>query len=105
MNPAPDTNVCPVCGYEGLEDGTASGEICSSCGTEFGYSDFQRSHEDLRRRWIDAEHARWWSRHTPKPRQWSPIRQLRNVGYDCTEADRRRIEGAGLLTAAQPSAH
>lgn len=91
MNHAVSNNLCPVCGYDGLEDGTSSGEICSSCGTEFGYSDFQRSHEELRRRWISKEHAQWWSRYTPTPNGWSPVSQLRNIGYECTWADLQEI--------------
>ena len=88
MNHVDSNNICPVCGYEGLEDGTASGEICSSCGTEFGYSDFQRTHEELRRRWIGESYAQWWSRYTPKPTNWSPIAQLRNIGYECLTTDK-----------------
>lgn len=86
-----DNNLCPVCGYDGLEDGTASGELCSSCGTEFGYSDFQRTHAELRQRWINKEHARWWSRYTPMPDAWSPVNQLCNTGYECTVADLHKI--------------
>lgn len=86
-----NNNLCPVCGYDGLEDGTASGEICSSCGTEFGYSDFQRSHLELRRRWISEERAQWWSRYTPMPSAWSPVSQLRNIGHECTVAELQMI--------------
>src|ERR1700678_4028583 len=62
---------CPVCGFTGLteapydEHGCASFEICPSCGTEFGYDDANRSHEDLRKAWLAAGKT-WWSQ-TIKP--------------------------------------
>ena len=72
--------LCPVCGYDGLEDGPAPEEICSCCGTQFAYDDFERSHEELRQRWIERDNAQWWSRYTPMPSGWSAARQLLNIG-------------------------
>ena len=100
MNHATNNNFCPVCGYDGLEDGVVSGEICSSCGTEFGYSDFQRTHEELRQKWIGKNHAQWWSRYTPVPSGWSPVNQLRNIGYECTKADLQSISGRKTVAMA-----
>jgi hypothetical protein len=88
MNHVNSDDFCPVCGYDGLEDGTALGEICSSCGTEFGYSDFKRSHEQLRQLWINQKLARWWSQYTPKPANWSAQNQLRNI---CTPDEIREL--------------
>jgi len=72
--------MCPVCGYPELEeaayDGTApSFEICASCGTEFGYDDSGRSHEELREAWI-ANRCRWWSTTQAPPPGWDPAAQL-----------------------------
>jgi len=53
-------HTCPVCGFAELTQppydstGCASFEICPSCGTEFGYHDANKSHEELRRRWLAA---------------------------------------------------
>ena len=91
MNHATNNNLCPVCGYDDLEDGAVSGEICSCCGTEFGYSDHLRSHEQLRQRWINQKFACWWSPYTPMPSGWSAVLQLRNIGYRCTSDDIRAI--------------
>ena len=77
--------ICPVCGYDGLEEpaydvhGYSSFEICPCCGVEFGYDDATRSHEDLRAEWL-ANGARWWSKRD-KPIGWSPQKQLRDAGF------------------------
>ena len=47
-------NICPACGYDGLEeppwtDGSASDEICPSCGIQFGYEDFAGGDVDARK--------------------------------------------------------
>jgi len=73
------SNVCPVCGYSGLERPPADFAICSCCGTEFGYDDFDVSVETLRSRWRSAG-SPWFSRHTPPPPGWNPYRQLLNAG-------------------------
>ena len=49
--------------------------ICSCCGNQFGYDDFDTSHSELRRRWI-ASGCRWWSDHTKPPAGWDPEAQL-----------------------------
>lgn len=70
--------ICPVCGYDRLDEPPADYSICSSCGTEFGYDDFALSHEELRKRWI-ANGAKWWSTYTSPPSGWSPFQQLLRV--------------------------
>jgi hypothetical protein len=63
---------CPVCGFgEPFSDW----EICPSCGTEFGYDDCTVSHEQLRKRWMEAG-ANWWSSAIQSPVGWNPIAQL-----------------------------
>ncbi len=82
-------NLCPVCGYAGLEEPAysptqeASFEICPSCGTEFGYQDARTSHKLLRLRWIESGMT-WHSSAVPPPPRWDPIVQLRNVEV-CTD--------------------
>lgn len=68
---------CPVCGYSELPDPPVdmSYEICPSCGTEFGYSDFRRSHEELMVAWVRTGPA-WFASWMPPPPNWNPRRQL-----------------------------
>jgi len=76
--------LCPVCGYDALEepaydqDGCSSFEICPSCGTQFGYDDSSAAHAKLREEWINAG-MKWWSTAHPAPIGWSAVRQLENV--------------------------
>jgi hypothetical protein len=78
---------CPVCGYPKLAEspydktGCASFEICPSCGTEFGYHDASKSHDELRRLWLAAG-APWRSRAMAPPTDWSAVNQLRAAGLD-----------------------
>jgi hypothetical protein len=88
-------NMCPVCGYRGLEEPPADFVICPCCGTEFGYDDFGTSHEDLRTQWIRAG-ARWFSDYTRPPRDWNPYAQLLNAGL--AHDVRTPLATAGLTT-------
>src|ERR1700739_159986 len=83
--PSDITFTCVVCGYSGLSEppydqkGCASFEICPSCGTEFGYDDANRSHEELRAAWLAAG-APWRSKAIrPRP-DWDAEEQLQNTG-------------------------
>jgi hypothetical protein len=89
--------VCPACGYDGLEeppwtDGSASYEICSSCGIEFGYDDWAGGDDKGRTNVYATWREKWraggmsWSSpgQTP-PAGWDPVRQLRRV-TDAAEA-------------------
>lgn len=71
------TYVCPVCGYPDLADPPVdmSYEICPSCGTEFGYTDFSRSHFELMLDWLRTG-PRWHAEWMPPPVGWNPRRQL-----------------------------
>jgi hypothetical protein len=69
--------VCPVCGYRELPSPPVdmSYEICPSCGTEFGYNDFRRSHNDLMMDWVRGG-MRWHASWQPQPPDWKPRQQL-----------------------------
>jgi len=75
---------CPVCGFDRLtappydEFNCATFEICPSCGTEFGYDDANVSVAILRQNWIEKGMP-WFSQNTPKPMDWDPFDQLKNV--------------------------
>jgi hypothetical protein len=80
---------CPVCGF-GLDEPAwgwagASFQICSCCGTQFGYHDAgggaeerRRAHLALRDRWVAAGMP-WYSNATPPPPGWSARKQLQRV--------------------------
>ncbi len=78
-------NICPVCGYDGLDEpaykrgNIPSDEICSSCGYHFGFDDDAAgiTHEQWRAKWI-TDGMKWWSPH-PVPHHWNPKEQLRNI--------------------------
>jgi predicted RNA-binding Zn-ribbon protein involved in translation (DUF1610 family) len=78
---------CPVCGYADLgerprdDDGWASFEICSSCGTEFGYDDATVSHAELRKRWLSGG-CIWWATWEKSPSNWDAQRQLEQAGLN-----------------------
>ncbi len=74
------TYLCTVCGYDQLRHPPKNYHICPCCGTEFGYDDFEVSHETLRQEWV-AEGMKWFSRKTPPPPGWSPELQLLNAGF------------------------
>ena len=81
---------CPVCGFGGLNEPPKSWSICPCCLTEFEYSDASWTHAELRQDWIDSG-AEWGAIYIPKPFNWSPVSQLRSIGYECTELDRQKI--------------
>lgn len=70
---------CPVCAYDGLEEPPAYFTICPSCGTEFGYQDLIRGHDELREAWI-ADGPVWRSAVIAAPPQWNGMEQLRRGG-------------------------
>lgn len=57
---------CPVCEFDRLRKPPEDYLICPSCGTQFGYSDANRTHEELRQLWI-AHGKRWYSSRIPNP--------------------------------------
>lgn len=84
-------NLCPVCGYDCLEEVpylgndflSGSFEICSCCGYQFGVDDLDRgiTHEAHRRQWL-REGAPWFSRYVRKPPGWNPKTQLLRIGIE-----------------------
>lgn len=92
--------ICTVCGYDGLteppyskgfiDSGYASYEGCSACGFETGYDDDmdavgadgnytnEQMTELYRKKWI--EEGMPWRTTNPKPLNWDPKKQLRNIG-------------------------
>jgi hypothetical protein len=71
-------NLCLVCGFE-MDDPPRDYNICPSCGTEYGVNDANASYEQLRAGWLKTGPA-WWSKTDPQPENWSPSRQLANLG-------------------------
>jgi hypothetical protein len=78
--------ICPVCGYDKLEDnpfdenGGASFEICSCCGTEFGYElgafDAEKI-QKLRQGWIKG--GMNWFDDTKKHKNWNYKLQTKKI--------------------------
>ena len=73
---------CPVCGYE-MPDPAVEGEICSCCGTEFGYDDddLQATYDQLRQYWLHHG-APWFSHAVAPPYGWDPVQQVILAGFD-----------------------
>ena len=79
--------VCPVCGYDGLDDeprpavGGGSFEICPSCGFQFGVSDDDKgfTFEVWRKEWIDSG-LKWDKGRSAPPSGWDPVQQVARIG-------------------------
>ena len=89
--------LCPVCGYYELDEPPSDWNICDSCGTEFGYHDARKTHSELRDLWI-ASGAVWHSIDYKSPQFWSPEKQLANVNYTLSNAEKRLITHADKTT-------
>ena len=74
------TYTCPVCFYGGMTEPPQDYNICECCGTEFGYDDEFRSHDELRTEWI-ALGAKWF--YGTPPANWNPWKQSRTPAYVC----------------------
>jgi hypothetical protein len=61
---------CPVCGFDNMPYPPVDHNICSCCGTEFGYHDLRLSYSELRKQW-QAKDARWFSTRMPQPEGWN----------------------------------
>lgn len=87
--------ICPICGYSELDEaplnyikdgfryysyvnGAPTYEICPCCGTEFGYGDYEKSWEELRKIWI-KKGMKWHSKYKNTPKNWDPKKQLKNL--------------------------
>ncbi len=85
--------ICPVCGYDDLDeqaydgipiiedDAIGSLEICPSCGFQFGKTDDDEgiTFEQWRERWI-AGGMPWDGIGIHAPPNWNPREQLKNIG-------------------------
>ncbi len=76
---------CPICGYPHIEDNPASflGNICPSCGFEFGYDDLDQgyTYQAWRQKWIE-EGMRWQGfaeDGDAEPLDWDPSAQLKRI--------------------------
>ena len=80
-----DAHICPVCGFDGLEDppfakgGEPSYEICPCCGFEFGFDEGSTAdkYKSYCLKWI-KDGAKWFSPDR-KPKGWDLDRQLKNI--------------------------
>lgn len=70
---------CPVCGYA-MPFPPEDNNICSCCGTEFGYDDIRKTYAQIRREWINGG-AKWFSSYAPSPLNWNPWLQLIQGGH------------------------
>jgi hypothetical protein len=67
--------ICPVCGFDAMPFPPEDNNICSCCGTEFGYHDLRLTHAELRQQWRDRG-APWFSTRLLPPVGWNPTKQL-----------------------------
>jgi hypothetical protein len=72
--------ICPVCGYEYLQNDAVNHGICPSCGTEFGYDDVSLSHEALRADWL-RNGGPWFDDSVERPQNWDPLNQVMKAFY------------------------
>jgi hypothetical protein len=70
---------CPVCGFGKLSEPPKDHNICSCCGTEFGYHDRKKTHRSLRDAWI-ANGCLWFSKALSPPEGWNPVVQMFHAG-------------------------
>jgi len=80
------TYVCPVCGYSRLEEPPANFTICDSCGTEFELDDEVRTHDQLRRLWLQNG-AQWFNPAVAAPRGWREYRIQQLVEFTLYGSD------------------
>jgi len=69
---------CPVCGYDELDEPPSNHNICSCCGTHFGYHDVGHSWIELRDTWL-LKGAPWFSKSRPAPSAWNALAQLQKL--------------------------
>lgn len=79
--------ICPVCGYKGLDEPAydetyleGSYDICSCCGCEFGFDDFDfklLTFQTAQNKWL-SEGAMWFNKNE-KPKNWNLEDQLKNL--------------------------
>ncbi len=103
--------ICPICGYDGLEEKPdCSYEICPCCGYEFGsneyfdksncpvdvgyefdYKENEEFYAYVRSLWL-KNGAKWWAKDERKPKNWDLIKQLNNIQNYVFEKNRKHGE-------------
>lgn len=92
-------HLCPVCGYDRLDEPPTNFSICPSCGTEFGYDDAFAPYAQLRARWMQGG-ALWWSTVDPCPENWDPVLQVQVVTSGLWRSLRVSNDQAGRIGIA-----
>ena len=69
---------CPVCGY-GMPFAPEDNNICSCCGTEYGYDDRSKTYAEIAQDWT-SHGAKWFSVYVTPPPNWNPWEQLIQAG-------------------------
>ncbi len=81
--------ICPVCGYDKLEEPPLNHEICPCCSTHFSYNDSGPKepsfyHKILRDEWINIFEMKF-AHEFLLPENYDPIKQLLNIGIKLGE--------------------
>ena len=92
------TYMCPVCGYNQLDEPPQDYLICPSCGTEFGNDDTLYTYRDLEKKWANSGYL-WFSAYTHAPEGWNPIKQLENLNARETSEETLHIKPVGVTTS------
>lgn len=84
--PLPTGNICPVCGFEYLDEKVLDNEtwkdfytyeICPCCDTEFGFDNCNCSYSDLRIKWFKG--GAKFNYNNDMPENWNLENQLKNL--------------------------
>ncbi|MNW39519.1 hypothetical protein D3C74_166090 [compost metagenome] len=83
--------ICPVCGFDKLEDepyiggidsNAGSYEICPCCGFQFGYNQKSKITQ-FRKEWI-INGSKWFDGEE-KPKEWCLEEQLKRIGSEIAD--------------------
>ena len=103
--------VCPICGYNGLEEEPyCSYEICPCCGYEFGSSEYfnksnysvdvgyefdykenEKFYAFIHLLWL-KNGAKWWAKDERRPKNWNLVKQLNHIQNYVFEKNREQGE-------------
>ena len=84
VNPAnPHTGQVKFLAAAGAVTGSPTYSICPCCGVQYGADDQEKTHEELRKIWVQGG-AQWWSQNQPPPEGWSADDQLKAAGFGGT---------------------
>lgn len=94
-----EKNVCPVCGFEGLDEPSydeflePSCDICPCCGVEFGFDDLEFNNVTFvtaRNNWL-KNGAKWFNKNE-KPKNWNLEEQLKNTELPSIKKLEKRLQ-------------